>query len=413
MLRNLNRVLGGRRILGVPDVGMLAADILSATATGDYGPGLLYDEAQARPGQRLRLRVTAWPSAGTAFVFEDGSLTFSAPEGAYSLGYDVYADNVLVGGDTALLLVGSAPGCALAGSAIIVGGSAAGDTLPPVQAPGSALVGAGVLLAGAASASIVASGAVLVGAGGMAAGAASGGSSGAAQAPGAVLTASGSIAAGAPVIPWAVLPEKRTESKLCKALNWESYRTMNIITPPAALPVSVQNVKDAGARVDGSEMDLQIDLAIRALTDKAEAILHRPLITRTYELVLDRFPACEIDLQVPNVSAVTSVSYLDETGASQSVPSDQWTVLGETLTTWLFNAFGTTWPVTRDVAGAVRIRFDAGFGTDGADVPDSIRLWIIANVIANLDNPSGVRNGEWKALHYADGLLDCWKTYRS
>lgn len=223
----------------------------------------------------------------------------------------------------------------------------------------------------------------------------------------------GSATGGVPVALWAVLPDKRTESRLCKTLNLSSYRALNIITPPSGLPVSVQNVKDAGARVDGSELDLQIELAIRALTDKAEAILHRPLITRTYELVLDGFPACEIDMQVPNVSVVRSVDYLDESAASRSVQSDRWAVLGETLTTWLFSALGTTWPATLDAAGAVRIRFDAGFGVDGASVPDSIRLWIIANVIANLDNPSGVRNGEWKSLEYADGLLDCWKTYRS
>ncbi len=288
------------------------------------------------------------------------------------------------------------------------------------SAPGGTGTGAGSGTGGGAAGGIAADapGGVGTGSGSGSGGEGAGGGAGAGGAPGGAGTSLGSgsgggATGGAPIIPWAVLPEKRTESRRCKIMNWEVCRTMSIITPPAALPVSVQEVKDAGARVDGSEMDLQIDLAIRAMTDKAEAILHRPLITRTYELVLDRFPACEIDLQVPNVSAVESVAYLDENGAIQSAPAGQWAVLGETLTTWLFNAFGTTWPATRDIAGAVRIRFNAGFGAAGASVPDSIRLWIIANVIANLDNPSGVRAGEWKTLAYTDALLDCWKTYRN
>lgn len=418
MLRNLNRITGGRRILGVPQDGILAADIIAQTSAGDFGPGLLYDEALARPGQRLRLRVTGWPAAGAAFVAENGALDFTAAPGQYTLAYNVFADNVLVGSDAATINLGVAPGAALTGTGAIAGGSASGDA-GNALAPGAALTGGGAITGGAAGGIAAdAPGGVGTGSGSGSGGEGAGGGAGAGGAPGGAGTSLGSgsgggATGGAPIIPWAVLPEKRTESRRCKIMNWEVCRTMNIITPPAALPVSVQEVKDAGARVDGSEMDLQIDLAIRAMTDKAEAILHRPLITRTYELVLDRFPACEIDLQVPNVSAVESVAYLDENGAIQSAPAGQWAVLGETLTTWLFNAFGTTWPATRDIAGAVRIRFNAGFGAAGASVPDSIRLWIIANVIANLDNPSGVRAGEWKTLAYTDALLDCWKTYRN
>lgn len=198
MLRNLNRVTSGRRVLGVPLVGILAADILAATGTGDYGPGLLYDEALTRPGQQLRLRVTAWPAAGQAFVFEDGALEFDAPAGAYSLAYDVFADNVLVGSDTAILLLGVAPGAALSGGGTVNAGAASGGG-GGVTAPGASLTGAGAVNAGAAAVDVVAPGAALTGGGTVNAGAASGGSGGVA-APGASLSGAGVVAAGAPLV---------------------------------------------------------------------------------------------------------------------------------------------------------------------------------------------------------------------
>ena len=111
MLRNLNQSSGGRRILGVPQVGIDAATIASQTATGDNGPGLLYDDAinPANVGKQLRLVVTSPPSAGVFFAYENGSFDFSgAPDGSYSIGYNVLADKALIGSDTATVLFGPA-----------------------------------------------------------------------------------------------------------------------------------------------------------------------------------------------------------------------------------------------------------------------------------------------------------------
>jgi hypothetical protein len=149
MLRNLNQSSGGRRILGVPQVGILAATIASQTATGDNGAGLLYDEAinPANTGKQLRLVVTSPPSAGVFFAYENGSFDFSgAPDGSYSIGYNVLADNVLFGSDTATVAVGAvsatAPGVTLTGTASIFAGSASGGTPvePPIPEPSASKI---------------------------------------------------------------------------------------------------------------------------------------------------------------------------------------------------------------------------------------------------------------------------------
>ena len=90
------------------------------------------------------------------------------------------------------------------------------------------------------------------------------------------------------------------------------------ITPPDAEPVSVDDVK-ISARVDAETFDDQLALLlIPAIRAEAEHRLGRRLITQTVELVLDDFPAGEIDLRLPSVQTVTSIKYLDTAGAEQT-----------------------------------------------------------------------------------------------
>lgn len=195
MLRNLNRTAGGRRILGVPDVGILAATLLAETASGDNGPGLLYDDAGAHPGAQLRARITTWPGVGSFFVYENGAFDASGfPDGVYNIPYDVYVDNALSVSDTLTLTFGtgsaSAPGGTVTGTGTISAGSTSGDA----AASGATLTGVGSIVGGSASAdgSATAPGATLTGAGDLTSGQAVGD----ALAAGAVLTGTGSITGG-------------------------------------------------------------------------------------------------------------------------------------------------------------------------------------------------------------------------
>jgi len=184
MLRNLNQSSGGRRILGVPQVGIEAATIASQTATGDNGPGLLYDESinPVNAGKQLRLVVTSPPSAGVFFAYENGSFDFSgAPDGSYSIGYDVLADDVLFGSDTATVVVGAvsatAPGVTLTGTSSISAGTATGGVSGDATAPGVTLSGTSSISAGSATGNqdATAPGATLTGSSSLSAGTASNG----------------------------------------------------------------------------------------------------------------------------------------------------------------------------------------------------------------------------------------------
>ena len=143
MLRNLNKSSGGRRILGVPHVGIIASQIISETATGDNGAGLLYDEALVNSGKQLRLYVTSAPSSGTLFAHENGSFELDgAADGSYTIGYQYFVDNVLGGSDTATVTVGAANASAADGGVGTSAGSGSGGLATVGAANASAAISA-------------------------------------------------------------------------------------------------------------------------------------------------------------------------------------------------------------------------------------------------------------------------------
>lgn len=187
-----------------------------------------------------------------------------------------------------------------------------------------------------------------------------------------------------------------------------------LIEGPAAEPVTVAEVK-AAARIDGAEFDLQAQLAISALRSHAEARTGRCLIEQTLELVLDAFPAGEIDLLSPRVSEIVSVKYVDPAGVEQTLASNRYVIATDSLSgefAWLFPANGIDWPDTAEQANTVRIRFKAGFGAEASTVPSDIRLWIIAHAVQILQAPDGQGEQQIKPLAFLDRLLDPYIVYR-
>jgi len=182
-------------------IGLLASQIVAETATGDHGPGLLYDEALANPGHYLRLQVTSTPSSGTLTVYQNGSFDLiGAADGVYTIGYNWYLDDVFAGSDVATVAIGpvnaSAPGAGLNGVSTLTAGAAAGQQ--NASAPGATLTGVSSIAEGSASGGsggdATAPGAALTGASDIAAGAANGEQN--ASAPGATLTGSSTMTAG-------------------------------------------------------------------------------------------------------------------------------------------------------------------------------------------------------------------------
>ena len=152
---------------------------------------------------------------------------------------------------------------------------------------------------------------------------------------------------------------------------------LRLISPPAEAPVSLAEAK-AHLRYLAGDQDALISSLVLAATahlDGRSGILGRAVVTQTWELRLDRFPA-RIELPLPPLQSVTSIVYLDDTGSETTLDPAAYVVEPGHYHGRIRPAYGLTWPVPRDESGAVRIRFLAGYG-DASDVPAPLKHAIL------------------------------------
>lgn len=143
-------------------------------------------------------------------------------------------------------------------------------------------------------------------------------------------------------------------------------------------------------RIDADDTDFD-DLLAELIRAAREAVEHDAdvcLLTQSWELTLDSFPSSSdtaIELPKRPAQSVTSISYVDTNGDTQTWDEDEYQVdVSSTVRRGRVRpAYGMDWPTTRDQLGAVRIEFVAGYGDTAADVPRLLKqamlLWIAAS----------------------------------
>lgn len=177
-----------------------------------------------------------------------------------------------------------------------------------------------------------------------------------------------------------------------------------LITAPASDPVTLGEAK-AHLRVDHSDEDARITSLIKAATsylDGRTGVIGRCLVTQTWELTLDAFPAKEIELPLGPVASVTSVKYVDAAGLEQTLSAGSYYVDTASLSAWVVPE--DTWPATMAAANAVTVRYVAG--TAAASVPEAIRQAILLLVGHWYENRQPVADGSIASLPFTvDALL--------
>lgn len=194
------------------------------------------------------------------------------------------------------------------------------------------------------------------------------------------------------------------------ANNTASTYTVNI----AASALGVQ------APTTNTTLDPQLVAWIVAARQFCETYTHRAFITQTLDLMLDGFPywsnerlvdAGAIWIPKAPLVSVTSISYVDTAGATQTWGSSNYTVDAptgpEARQGRIVPAYSIYYPVTRAVPNAVTVRFVAGYGAASA-VPYGIKAamklligswWqnresvIVSHIVAEL--PMGVAALLW------------------
>lgn len=148
-----------------------------------------------------------------------------------------------------------------------------------------------------------------------------------------------------------------------------------LVTPPALEPVTLAEAR-VQCRSHPDDDDLLTELIVVA-REAAEAFVGRALILRTYDLKTDGFPS-EWSLPMAPAASVSSITYVDIDGTTQTLAADQYATLLAGGTPGcdagrIVPAYGVVWPATRGTPESVTVRFVAGYGAAAANVPSVFR----------------------------------------
>lgn len=147
---------------------------------------------------------------------------------------------------------------------------------------------------------------------------------------------------------------------------------LSIITQPAALPVTKQQVKEhLRLALDDNSEDTLIELMIDAATQAAENETNRSLINRT--LRLKQYAALKIELPKPPLVSVSSVKLIDEDGVETTLTTDDYSIDDVCLVP----------EICLDSIGSnkyIQVDYVAGYGTAADDVPTPIIKWMLCYI---------------------------------
>lgn len=156
------------------------------------------------------------------------------------------------------------------------------------------------------------------------------------------------------------------------------------VVAPSVEPVTVDEVKTQ-LIIDGNDLDAEVAAMIAPARQLVEQMIGRALITQTWDRWYDAFPAV-MSLPWAPLQSVTAITYVNTDGAEQTLSPDVYTVDADSEPGRVYLAYGQSWPSTRAIPKAVKVRFVAGFGDTSDDVPACIKLAIMLLVGSLMNN---------------------------
>ncbi len=176
---------------------------------------------------------------------------------------------------------------------------------------------------------------------------------------------------------------------------------LTLVTAPTVEPVNHDEVREH-LRLGGTAEGERLDRLIESARDDVETRTGRALMAQTWDLNLDCFPAGDrFELPKAPLLSVTSITYVDTAGATQTWSSSSYVVKvhagAKCQPGTVSLAYLESYPTHRSIADAVTIRFVAGYlvtsgddETDQAAVPAQLREAVLLSIQKSYEgDPAG------------------------
>lgn len=156
------------------------------------------------------------------------------------------------------------------------------------------------------------------------------------------------------------------------------------VTPPSVEPIALPDAR-AFVGAAGTALDDRLTPAIGMTRAALESTTGLRLIDQVVEVGADSF-ADLARLNVGPVKAVSSITYRDTTGATQTLDPAAYELRGAGLDRGIRSAIGTAWPTVDGRGGAITARLSVGFGAVPAAVPRELNWAMLALIRAGIDD---------------------------
>ena len=164
----------------------------------------------------------------------------------------------------------------------------------------------------------------------------------------------------------------------------------NASVQPAIEPVTVDEARQH-CDLDDAYYDSQLAQLVNAARVKVEQDTRLALINQTRELRFDDWPGNGvIELPVAPAVSVSSVTYVDTGGSTQTVTAADYIVDVNTKPGRIVLGHGKSWPSCRGHYNDIVVTYVAGHGEATSSVPEMARLAIFMLVRHWFDNGTAV-----------------------
>lgn len=174
------------------------------------------------------------------------------------------------------------------------------------------------------------------------------------------------------------------------------YGNWQVVTPPTSEPVTLLELKQQlRIETDFNLEDAQLLQYIAAARNLVEEAQGRQLMPATWKLYLDSFPPIAMGVETtlerevrylcpsdrikiprPPLASVTSITYVDSDGASQTLATSVYQVITSHEPGFVRLKYNQSWPSVRYQPEAVTITYVCGYA-DAATVPAATKQAIL------------------------------------